>query len=93
MEDLDFVRRLERFGQTSCIKDPHLITSSRRFERRRPLQMIYVWIRLHVLFWLGVSPDRLAEIYSAQAPRPETVGGADGLGKLRIVPGADPQTN
>jgi hypothetical protein len=48
MEDLDFVRRLERFGRTYCITDPPLITSSRRFERRHPLQIVYGWIRLHV---------------------------------------------
>ena len=35
MEDLDFVRRLERFGETCCIEDPPLITSSRRFDGRR----------------------------------------------------------
>ncbi|MBO0735282.1 MAG: TIGR04283 family arsenosugar biosynthesis glycosyltransferase [Alphaproteobacteria bacterium] len=81
LEDLDFVRRFERFGQTCCIKDPPLITSSRRFERRHPLAMLCIWIRLHVLFWLGVSPDRLAEIYSAQAPRPETVGGVESFAK------------
>lgn len=79
MEDLDFVRRLERFGLTCCIKDPPLITSSRRFEKRLPLQMVYVWIRLHVLFWLGVSPDRLAEIYRTQAPRPEVETAPTGL--------------
>ena len=72
LEDLDFVRRFERFGQTCCIKDPHLITSSRRFERRHPLQMVCLWIWLHVLFWLGVSPDRLAEIYNTQAPLPRS---------------------
>jgi rSAM/selenodomain-associated transferase 2 len=81
MEDVDFVRRLERFGQTCCIKDPPLITSSRRFERRPPLQMLRIWIRLHVLLWLGVSPDQLARIYAAQAPRPETVGTAESSAK------------
>src|SRR5262249_23766138 len=40
MEDLDFVRRLERFGQTCCIEDPPLITSSRRFDGRRPGQIL-----------------------------------------------------
>ena len=68
MEDSEFVRRLERFGKTACIKDPPLITSSRRFERRRPVEIVYGWVRLHVLYWLGVSPDRLAEIYRTQAP-------------------------
>jgi hypothetical protein len=36
MEDLEFARRLQRFGPTTCIKDPRLVISSRRFERRRP---------------------------------------------------------
>ena len=68
MEDWEFVRRLERFGPTTCIKDPPLITSSRRFEGRRAAEIIYGWVRLHVLFWFGVSPDRLAEIYTTHAP-------------------------
>jgi rSAM/selenodomain-associated transferase 2 len=68
MEDWEFVRRLERFGRTACIKDPPLITSSRRFEKRRPVKIVYGWVRLHVLYWLGVSPYRLAEIYRTQVP-------------------------
>jgi rSAM/selenodomain-associated transferase 2 len=68
MEDWEFVRRLEGFGRTACIKDPPLITSSRRFEKRRPVEIVYGWVRLHVLYWLGVSPDRLAEIYRNQVP-------------------------
>ena len=68
MEDWDFVRRLERFGRTCCIKDPPLVTSSRRFERRHPAEIVYGWFRIHVLYWLGVLPDRLLEIYRTQAP-------------------------
>jgi rSAM/selenodomain-associated transferase 2 len=71
MEDLDFVRRLERAGRTCCIEEPVLITSSRRFEDRRPAKIIYAWVKLHLLFWLGVSPDRLAEIYRMRTPRGE----------------------
>jgi hypothetical protein len=67
MEDWDFVRRLERFGRTCCIEDP-LVTSSRRFEGRHPLEIVYGWVTIHALFWLGVSPDRLVEIYRKQAP-------------------------
>jgi rSAM/selenodomain-associated transferase 2 len=69
MEDLDFVRRLERLGRTCCIKDPPLITSSRRFARR-PQAIACDWVRLHILFWLGVSSDRLAEIYKRHVPPP-----------------------
>ena len=68
MEDWDFVRRLERFGRTCCIKDPPLVTSSRRFEGRHPLEIFWGWVRIHALFWLGVSPERLIQIYRTQVP-------------------------
>ena len=78
MEDFEFVRRMERFGKTCCIVDPPLITSSRRFAGRRPPAIVFGWLKLHALFYLGVSPDRLAAIYAAQAPpearRPEAHG-------------------
>ena len=73
MEDWDFVRRLERFGRTCCIKDPPLVTSSRRFEKRYSLGTVYGWVKIHVLYCLGVSPDRLVEIYRTQAP-PRQIG-------------------
>ena len=69
MEDWDFVRHLERYGRTCCIGEPPLITSSRRFEDRHPTAIVYRWVKLHLLFWLGVSPDRLAEIYKTHARR------------------------
>ena len=68
MEDWDFVRRLERFGRTCCIKNPPLVTSSRRFEGRRPLEILCGLVTIHALFWLGVSPDRLVEVYRSQVP-------------------------
>jgi rSAM/selenodomain-associated transferase 2 len=71
MEDWDFVRRLQRFGRTCCIEEPPLITSSRRFKGRHPAEIVYGWVKLHFLYWLGVSPDRLAEIYKTHAPRGE----------------------
>jgi len=72
MEDWDFVRRLERFGRTCCIEDPPLVTSSRRFENRHSLRIIYGLVRIHALYGLGVSPDRLFEMYRAQAPLQQT---------------------
>jgi len=71
MEDWDFVRRLERFGRTYCIEDPPLVTSSRRFAGRHPFEIIYGLVRIHVLFWLGVSPDRLVEMYRNQTLPPQ----------------------
>lgn len=69
MEDYDFVRRLERRGPTCCIAAPALITSSRRFERRHPVAIVWGWIKIHVLFHLGVSPPVLAEMYDRQPSR------------------------
>ena len=71
MEDWDFVRRLERFGRTCCIADPPLVTSSRRFAGRHPVEILCGLVRIHVLYWLGVSPDRLIKIYRTQAPSPQ----------------------
>jgi rSAM/selenodomain-associated transferase 2 len=69
MEDYDFTRRLERKGRTCCIEHPHLTTSSRRFEGRRPLSIVWGWIEIHLLFHLGISPTFLARRYEAQRRR------------------------
>jgi rSAM/selenodomain-associated transferase 2 len=67
MEDYDFVRRLERAGPTACIAHPPLVTSSRRFAGRRPARIFALWLAIHLLFHIGVSPDFLAKLYrSAQ---------------------------
>jgi len=65
MEDYDFVRRLQKFGPTCCIEDPPLVTSSRRFEGRHPLAIVWGWIRIHALYHLGMSPNRLAALYDS----------------------------
>lgn len=65
MEDLEFVRRLERSGRTCRIMDKPLVTSSRRFDGRWPPGIVYGWLKLHALFWLGVAPERLARMYGA----------------------------
>jgi len=66
MEDLEFVRRLERSGRTCRIMDKPLVTSSRRFDGRWPPGIVYGWLKLHALFWLGVSPETLARMYRTQ---------------------------
>lgn len=68
MEDLEFVRRLERSGTTCCIIDKPLVTSSRRFDGRWPPEIVYGWLKLHALFWLGVAPETLSRMYRAQQP-------------------------
>ncbi len=61
-EDLDLVRRLRRAGRFVRLECP-LVTSSRRFEGRNCARVWSVWIALQLLYWLGVSPDRLARWY------------------------------
>jgi hypothetical protein len=41
------------------------------------VEIVYGWIKLHLLFWLGMSPDRLAEMYAVQAPPPSAAVVAD----------------
>lgn len=71
MEDYDFNRRMERYGRTCCIDDPPMVTSSRRFRGRHPVAIVYGWLKIHLLYYLGVSPDRLAKLYDSarQAPK------------------------
>ena len=65
MEDFNLVRRMERYGETVCIAEPPLVTSSRRFENRQPAAIIWGWLKIHALYYLGVSPQRLAKIYNS----------------------------
>jgi len=69
MEDYDFVRRLERAGETLCIGEAPLTTSSRRFRGRRPAMIVIGWLWIHALFLLGVPPDRLARLYDSERRR------------------------
>ncbi|CAN0305310.1 unnamed protein product, partial [Discosporangium mesarthrocarpum] len=63
MEDYDLTRRMERYGGTCCIEEPPLTTSSRKFAGRHPVGIVVGWIKIHILFALGISPKRLAKMY------------------------------
>ncbi|MGO1117747.1 TIGR04283 family arsenosugar biosynthesis glycosyltransferase [Rhodovibrionaceae bacterium A322] len=65
MEDYDFNRRLERYGQTLLIQSPALVTSSRRFQGRKKWRIISQWIWMHALFHLGVPDSWLARLYNS----------------------------
>lgn len=65
MEDFDFIRRLEKSGRTCCIADPPLVTSSRRFHSRRPAAIVFGWLKIHTLFYLGVRSETLARLYNS----------------------------
>jgi len=65
MEDYDLVRRMERFGPTGHITNPAMVTSSRRFLGRRKWQIIWGWIKIHLLYYLGCSGDYMARHYDS----------------------------
>jgi rSAM/selenodomain-associated transferase 2 len=69
MEDYDFVRRLERVGQTCSIAEPPLVTSSRRFRGRHPAAIVFGWLGIHALYYLGVDSDVLARLYDSPRRR------------------------
>jgi rSAM/selenodomain-associated transferase 2 len=63
MEDIDFSARLKRTGHIAAIREP-VITSFRRWERQGPLRTILLMWCLRFLYWVGVSPHRLARFYA-----------------------------
>lgn len=63
MEDIDLMRRIKKDGKKIYILPDKVMTSPRRWERDG---MFYTTMRNHVLvalFYLGVSPTRLAKHY------------------------------
>ncbi|PCJ31580.1 MAG: hypothetical protein COA93_10755 [Alphaproteobacteria bacterium] len=65
MEDYDLVRRMEAFGLTCNITDPAMVTSSRRFTGRRKWQIIWGWVKIHLLYHLGCSGGYMARHYDS----------------------------
>jgi rSAM/selenodomain-associated transferase 2 len=63
MEDYDFARRLERHGRTACLRGP-AVTSSRRWRALGVRRTVFAWVAIRWLYVLGVSPERLARLYS-----------------------------
>jgi rSAM/selenodomain-associated transferase 2 len=61
-EDLDLIRRIKREGRFVHLECA-ITTSSRRFEERNFALIWIHWIALQLLYWIGVSPNRLAQWY------------------------------
>lgn len=61
-EDLEFVRRLKKSGKLVRVKS-EITTSSRRFESRPFLPVFFRWVMFQCLYWIGISPYRLARSY------------------------------
>jgi rSAM/selenodomain-associated transferase 2 len=64
MEDIEFSRRLKRIGRTAALHQK-VTTSFRRWKRRGPLRTIILMWTLRFLYWIGVSPHRLKDFYTA----------------------------
>ena len=62
-EDCDLYRRMRSHGRFVRLEES-ATTSSRRFEGRF-FRTLALWIFLQVLYWLGVSPRRLGDLYRA----------------------------
>ncbi|HKY70742.1 MAG TPA: TIGR04283 family arsenosugar biosynthesis glycosyltransferase [Nitrospira sp.] len=63
MEDIDFSRRLKRTGATAAIRE-RVTTSFRRWEQQGPLRTILLMWCLRFLYWIGISPHRIANFYA-----------------------------
>ena len=61
-EDVDLSRRLKRLGQFSAV-GASVITSARRWENGGAIQTILRMWTLRVLYYCGVSPERLERYY------------------------------
>jgi len=62
MEDVVFSKRLRKLGWPACIKQ-QVVTSSRRWEDKGILRTLLLMWRIRLLFFLGVSADKLARQY------------------------------
>jgi len=62
MEDIEFSTRLKWVGKSARLRGP-VVASSRRWEERGILRTILSMWTLRFLYWLGVSPERLARWY------------------------------
>lgn len=62
MEDVEFSKRLKQYGKVACLKNK-VVTSSRRWEKHGIVKTILLMWKLRFLYWLGASPEKLAEMY------------------------------
>lgn len=64
MEDIEFSGRLQHAGRTVALQDS-VVTSFRRWGTEGPLRTILLMWTLRFLYWVGVSPHRLARVYQS----------------------------
>jgi glycosyltransferase involved in cell wall biosynthesis len=66
MEDIDFMRRLPRYGRRKLIRGYPVTTSARRFVERGIVRQEVLNVVLVGLWFLGVKPCVLAKWYAAR---------------------------
>lgn len=64
MEDIELSRRLKRHGPTVALRSK-VTTSFRRWEQQGPFRTILRMWGLRLLYWMGISPERLHHYYAA----------------------------
>jgi rSAM/selenodomain-associated transferase 2 len=69
MEDIDFMRRLSRYGQRGLIRHYPVTTSARRFLEHGVVRQEALNVILVGLWFLGVKPHTLARWYTARQAR------------------------
>ncbi len=62
MEDIDLSRRMKRAGRTVCLPQ-RVTTSARRWQQHGVVRTILLMWSLRLLYFLGVSPQRLQRAY------------------------------
>ena len=62
-EDLDFTRRLKRAGRVACLRSK-VTTSARRWRTGGIMRTVIRMWTIRLLYLAGVSPVRLARMYS-----------------------------
>lgn len=62
MEDIEGAKRLRRISRPACLR-LRVTTSGRRWDANGALRTIGLMWSLRLLYWLGISPARLARIY------------------------------
>jgi rSAM/selenodomain-associated transferase 2 len=63
MEDIDLTRRMKRAGRVACLHQ-RVTTSARRWQKHGVVRTILLMWTLRVLYFCGVSPQRLQRVYA-----------------------------
>lgn len=65
MEDVELMGRIKKSGDGICIIPRKVMTSPRRYEKDGILHVTLRNLLLQILYYMGVSPERLARWYGA----------------------------